>query len=210
MNPVKTGTTTVGMVCKTGVVIATEHRATMGTLIAHKNTQKMFKIDDHLGLTVAGLVGDAQMLAKYLRAEVELYKMKNNRPISVGGAANLLSNILSSSRYFPYWVQLLIGGVDKSGKYVYALDAAGGSIPDEYVSTGSGSPYVYGIMEDYFKANMSVDAGIDLAIRAISVAMRRDSASGNGLSVASITLEKGFVELDEKDIEKRISKLKIK
>ncbi|MDG6220816.1 MAG: archaeal proteasome endopeptidase complex subunit beta [Candidatus Thermoplasmatota archaeon] len=209
MKPVKTGTTTVGMVCKDGVVLATEHRATLGTLIAHKNTQKLFKIDDHLGLTVAGLVGDAQMLAKYLTAEVELYKMKNNKPISVGGAANLLSNILSGSRYFPYWVQLLIGGADKTGKYVYALDAAGGSIPDVYVSTGSGSPYVYGVMEDYYKENMSADAAIDLAIRAITMAMRRDAASGNGLSVAAITEEKGFVELDPKDIEKRIAKLKL-
>jgi len=210
MKPVKTGTTTVGMVCKEGVVLATEHRATMGTLIAHKTTKKLFKIDDHLGLTVAGLVGDAQMLAKYLTAEVELYKMKNNRPISVMGAANLLSNILSGHRYFPYWVQLLIGGVDKSGTYVYALDAAGGSIPDVYVSTGSGSPYVYGVMEDYYEEKMTVEAGIDLAIRAISMAMRRDSASGNGISVSYITEKDGFVELDDKEVEKRITKLKLK
>ena len=56
----KKGTTTVGLTCKDGVVIATEHRATMGTLIAHKKTQKLFKIDDNIGLTVAGLVGDAR------------------------------------------------------------------------------------------------------------------------------------------------------
>ena len=209
MKPVKTGTTTIGMVCKDGVVIAAEKRATMGHMIAHKSTQKLFKIDQHIGLTVAGLVGDAQMLAKYLTAEVELYKMKNNKPITIRGASNLLSNILSSQRYFPYWVQLLIAGVDDSGRYVYALDAAGGSIPDSYVSTGSGSPFVYGVMEDYYKDTIDVNAGTDLAIRSITLAMRRDAASGNGLSVASITEKDGFVELDEKDIEKRLSKLKL-
>ncbi|MCK4970361.1 MAG: proteasome subunit beta, partial [Thermoplasmata archaeon] len=68
----QTGTTTTALVCKNGVVMATEHRATAGTLIAHKKTQKLFKIDDNLGLTVAGLVGDAQTLARYITAEAEL------------------------------------------------------------------------------------------------------------------------------------------
>ena len=58
----KTGTTTVGMVCRDGVVIATEQRATMGTLIAHKTTKKLFKIDTHLALATAGLVGMCRFL----------------------------------------------------------------------------------------------------------------------------------------------------
>ncbi len=203
----KTGTTTVGIVCKDGVVLATERRATMGTMIAHKNTKKLFRIDRHLGLTVAGLVGDAQLLARYLTAEVELYRMKNNRPISVRGAANMLSNILSSQRYFPYWVQLLIGGVDSEGPHVYALDPAGGAIPDKYVSTGSGSPFVYGILENYYKDDISVSEAVDLAVRAISMSMRRDSASGDGINVATITQKEGFKELSEKDVEKRLSKM---
>ncbi len=76
---IKKGTTTIGLVCRDGVVMATEMRATMGTLIAHKTTQKLFKIDDNLGLTVAGVVGDAQTLARYITAEVELYKLKRNQ-----------------------------------------------------------------------------------------------------------------------------------
>ncbi|MCD6461910.1 MAG: archaeal proteasome endopeptidase complex subunit beta [Thermoplasmata archaeon] len=204
---VKTGTTTVGITFKDGVVLATEKRATMGTMIAHKNTQKLFRIDNHLGLTVAGLVGDAQLLARYLTAEVELYRMKNNRPITVKGAANLLSNILSGSRYYPYWVQLVIGGVDSTGPSIYALDAAGGSIPDIYVATGSGSPFVYGVMEDYYKEDMKEGEAVDLAIRAVTMAMRRDAASGNGISVAVITSKKGFTELEEKDIAHRIEKM---
>lgn len=205
---VKKGTTTIGLVCQEGVVMATEQRATMGTLIAHKTTQKLFKIDDNIGLTVAGVVGDAQTLARYITAEVELYKLKRGQPMSVKSAATLTSNILAGSRFYPYWVGLILGGIDREGAHVYALDMVGGAIPDDYVTTGSGSPYVYGVLEDHYQKGMSVNDGMDLAIRALHAAMKRDSASGDGYSVASITKD-GFVALDEKDIQKRLSKLKL-
>jgi len=205
---VKKGTTTIGMVCKDGVVMATEMRATMGTLIAHKTTQKLFKIDDNLGLTVAGVVGDAQTLARYITAEVELYKLKRGQQMSVRSAATLTSNILAGSRFYPYWVGLILGGVDREGNHVYALDMVGGAIPDDYVTTGSGSPYVYGVLEDHYEKGMAVNDGIDLAMRSLHAAMRRDSASGDGYSVASITKD-GFASLDDKEVQKRLSKLKL-
>ncbi len=205
----QTGTTTTALVCKDGVVMATEHRATAGTLIAHKNTQKLFKIDDNLGLTVAGLVGDAQTLARYITAEAELYRLKRNQPMSVKAASTMMANILSGRAYFPYWVQLIIAGVDGSGGHVYSLDAAGGSIEDEYVSTGSGSPYVYGVLEDHFKSGITTSQAVDLVIRAITVAMARDAASGNGIEVAIIN-NKGFNLVTEKDIKERTKKMGLK
>lgn len=205
---VKTGTTTIGLVCKEGVVMATEMRATMGTLIAHKTTQKLFKIDDNLGLTVAGVVGDAQTLARYITAEVELYKLKRGQPMSVRSAATLTSNVLGGSRFYPYYVGLILGGIDREGGHVYALDMVGGAIPDDYVTTGSGSPYVYGVLEDHYEKGLLVNDGIDLAIRGLHAAMRRDSASGDGYSLASITKD-GFVTYDEKDIQKRLAKMRL-
>lgn len=205
---VKKGTTTIGMVCKDGVVMATEMRATMGSLIAHKTTQKLFKIDDNLGLTVAGVVGDAQTLARYITAEVELYKLKRGQQMTVRSAATLTSNILAGSRFYPYYVGLILGGTDRDGHHVYALDMVGGAIPDDFVTTGSGSPFVYGVLEDHFEKGLAVNDGMDLAIRALHAAMRRDSASGDGYSVASITKE-GFATLDEKEIQRRLSKLKL-
>jgi len=205
---VKKGTTTIGLVCQDGVVMATEQRATMGTLIAHKTTQKLFRIDDNIGLTVAGVVGDAQTLARYITAEVELYKLKRGQPMSVRSAATLTSNILAGSRYYPYWVGLILGGMDRDGPHVYALDMVGGAIPDDYVTTGSGSPYVYGVLEDHYQKGLTVSDGMDLAVRALHAAMKRDSASGDGYSVASITKD-GFVPLDDKEIQKRLSKLKL-
>jgi proteasome beta subunit len=204
----KKGTTTVGIVCKDGVVMGTEHRATMGTLIAHKGTKKLFKIDDNIALTVAGLVGDAQVLARYLSAEVELYKLKRGMQMSIRASSTLMSNILNGSKYYPYWVQLLVGGVDEEGMHVYSIDAAGGSISDVYCTTGSGSPYVYGVLEDNFEEGLSTSEGVDLAIRGITAAMKRDSASGNGLDIAVLTKD-GYKEIPEDEIKKRMAKMKL-
>ncbi len=205
---IDTGTTTVGIVCRDGVILAADRRATAGTMIAHKRTRKVFRLDENLGLTTAGLVGDLQVLARYITAEVELYKLKRNAPMPVEAAATLTANILSGRRFFPYLVQLVIGGVDRKGNHVYSLDLAGGSLPDNYVSTGSGSPYVYGILEDHYREGLPSSDGADLAIRAVAVAMRRDAASGEGIDVAVITPD-GYTELQDKDVEKRKTAMKI-
>ncbi|RLF40090.1 MAG: proteasome endopeptidase complex, archaeal, beta subunit [Thermoplasmata archaeon] len=199
----KTGTTTLGMVCREGVIIATEQRATMGTLIAHKATKKLYKIDEHLALATAGLVGDLQVLARYLRAEANLYRLKRDIPMPVGSAATLMANILNQRKFMPYYVQLILAGYDRTGGHVYSLDAAGGAIPDKYTSAGSGSPYVFGVLEDNFKDDMSVEDGIDLAIKAISAAERRDSASGGMIDIAVITKE-GFQEVPKEEIKQKI------
>jgi len=205
---VETGTTTLGLVCKDGVVLAADRRATAGTLIAHKRTKKIYRLDDNLGLTTAGLVGDLQTLARYITAEVELYKLKRSTPMPVEACSTLMANILSGSRYFPYWVQILIGGVDRSGGHVFSIDAAGGSLPDKFVSTGSGSPYVYGVLEDHWKEDLSTNDGADLAIRAVTAAMKRDAVSGEGIDVAIITKD-GFKMLDDKDVERRKTAMKL-
>ena len=206
----KTGTTTIGIVNSDGVVLASEHRATMGNFIAHKETQKVFKIDDNLGLTTAGLVGDAQVLARYVKAEVELYRLRRQAPMSVKAAATLMSNILrrgGGSQGF-FYVGLIVGGHDSEGGHVYSLDAAGGSIPDNYISVGSGSPYAYGVLEDHFKKDLSLSDSIDLAIRALNAAMKRDSASGDGMAIITITKD-GYVEVSDEEISKRASRMGI-
>lgn len=197
----KKGTTTLGLVCKDGIVMATEMRATMGNLIGHKTTQKLFRISDNMALTVAGLVGDAQMLARWLSAEVKLYELKHGTQMSLKAASTLMANIMNGRRYMPFWVQLLLGGNDSEGSHIYSLDAAGGSIPDKFQTTGSGSPFVYGVLEDRFKENMSLTEGKKLGVRALTAAMKRDSASGDGISMCVID-SNGFQKVTTKEIEK--------
>ncbi|NLM02089.1 Proteasome subunit beta {ECO:0000255/HAMAP-Rule:MF_02113} [Methanothermobacter wolfeii] len=209
MNDKKTlkGTTTVGITCRDGVVFATERRASMGNLIAHKTADKIFRIDEHIAATIAGSVADAQSLMKYLKAEAALYRMRNSERISIEAAAALASNILHSSRFYPFIVQTLLGGVDDKGSKIYSLDPSGGMIPDKFVSTGSGSPIAYGVLEDRYTEDLYVDEGVDIAIRAIKSAMERDTYSGNGILVATVTEEEGFRMITEEEIQKRIEDL---
>ena len=201
------GTTTVGLTCKDGVVFASEQRATMGSLIAHKNTQKIFKIDNHIVATIAGSVGDAQNLMKYISAEVALYQLRNNMQMSIDSAATLTSNILHSARFAPYFVQTLLGGVDTKGPKIYSLDPSGGLIPDDFISTGSGSVFAYGVLEDRYSKDLTVDEGIDVAIRAIKSAMERDAYSGNGVLVSIVKKDDGYKALTKEEIQERYNKI---
>lgn len=197
------GTTTVGLVCKDGIILATESRATMGFLIASKDAKKIYQIDDLVGMTTAGSVGDAQRIVKIIQVESKLYKMRRQENMTIKGIASLLSNILSGSRYYPFMVQLIVGGVDKNGPNIYSLDALGGQLEEtRAVATGSGSPIVYGILEDRYKENLSIDDGIELATRSLHNAIKRDAASGNGIKVVKITSE-GYVEIEDSIIQEK-------
>ena len=200
----KTGTSTLGITFNGGVVVGADHRATMGHFIANKSVQKLFQIGDRLALTTAGLVGHAQSLSRTLSAEVALFELRRQQPMTVKGAATLTANILSGR---PHWVQLLIVGVDEDGGHVYSIDSAGGSIPDVYCATGSGSPYMYGVLEDGFEENMSETEALKLAARALHASGQRDAASGNGMDLAVITAEKGFQQLSIEEVENLLSSL---
>jgi len=200
------GTTTIGLVFSSGVILATEKRATMGYMIASKKAKKVYQVADRIGMTTAGGVGDAQQLARILTVECNLYQIRRSRPITVGATATLLSNYLNQNRYFPYYVQLLIGGIDESGPSVYSVDAMGGATKEEeIVSTGSGSPMAYGVLEDRFIPMMSEDEAIDLAIRGLKSAMKRDAGSGEGIHVVVITKGK-YEELSEDKLKEYLAK----
>jgi len=194
------GTTTVGVVCSDGVILGADMRATMGHFIANKKTDKVLKLQDHLAMTVAGGVGDAQSLNRLLKAECSLYEMQRKQRISVKGAATLLGTVLQQSKYYPYWVQLLVGGIDLEDKPgIYSIDMAGGVVSEEFVSTGSGSMMVYGVFEDQFSKNKTIKENLPLVVRAINSAMKRDSASGDGLNIVTID-KKGYKKLSQSEI----------
>jgi proteasome beta subunit len=174
----KTGTTTVGLVCKECVILASESKSTMGWLVSGKEVQKIFQIDDRMALTISGGVGDAQAMIRILKAEINIYKLTRNAPITVKAVATLLSNILSQSRWYPYMFMPILGGVDKDGYHVYTIDPVGGIEKDTSASTGSGSPIAYGVIDDGFREGMPREEGVRLAVRAIRSARERDVFSG--------------------------------
>ncbi len=195
---VLTGTTTIGVVCRDGIVLGTDTRATLGTFVAHKRAKKVYAIDDHVAMTIAGGVADAQTVVEILRANSKLYKFEKGLPIPISAVARLAANLLFSSRYYPFILQSIIGGIDDNGPRIFAIDPLGSVTEEKCVSTGSGSPVAYGVLEPGYKEGMTIREAVPLVIRAVSSAMKRDSASGDSFDVAVITKE-GYREFDENE-----------
>ncbi|KYH36239.1 MAG: Proteasome subunit beta, archaeal [Candidatus Bathyarchaeota archaeon B23] len=190
------GTTTVGVVCRDGVILATDTRATMGTYVASKRAKKVYRITDRLAMTVAGGVAVAQRVVEILRANACLFELENRRPMPISAAARLVSNLLFSNREvgMPLPLQALVAGFDDSGPHIYSLDPFGSVTEEKVVSTGSGSPIAYGVLEDQYQEGRTVKELLPIVVRAVDSAMKRDVASGDNFDVAVITKE-GFREL---------------
>jgi len=199
------GTTTVGVVCKDGVILASDTRVTMGFYVAHKHGKKIYKIDDHLAMTIAGTVADAQRTVDILAANAQLYKINLGRPIPVSSAARLVANLLFSARYIPLVTQVLVGGVDETGPHVFSLDPFGSLTEEKCVATGSGSPVAYGVLEDKFRDGMTVEEALPIVVKAVDAAMKRDAASGDSFNVAVIDAN-GFRELTDEEKRKLLAK----
>ena len=196
------GTTTIGAVCKDGVILASDTRVTMGFYVAHKFGKKVYKIDDHIGMTIAGTVADAQRVIDIITANVQLYRINLNRPMPVSSAARLTANLLFSARGLQ--AQVLIGGVDETGPHVFSLDPFGSLTEEKSVSTGSGSPIAYGVLEDKYREDMSVEELLPIIVKAVNAAMKRDVASGNNYNIIIIDKE-GYRELAEAEKSKLLA-----
>lgn len=188
----KTGTTTVALVCKDGVVLCADKRVTSGYLVAYKKYEKIVQITDNIAVTVAGTVSDVQLLTKLLKAELKLKDLRTNRQVKVKEAVNLLSSMVYNNiRKFsviPGISHFVLGGKDDEGVHAYDIGADGSVTNiDEYTSSGSGSVMAYGVLETLYKKDMTVEEGVKLGAKAINAAVQRDIASGNGIDIVSIT-----------------------
>ncbi len=183
------GATTIGIVCRDGVILASEKRVAYGYLIVSKGVKKVFKITDRIGAACAGLVGDMQILVHEVEAQANLYGMDVGRSISVRSAAKLMSNILFNRRYAPLITQTIVGGLDEEGPSLYVLDVLGSVIPDKYAVVGSGTEIAIGVLEEGYKEDIKIKEGKELVIRSIKSAISRDVMSGDGIDFLILTKE---------------------
>lgn len=198
----KTGTTTIGMKIKDGVILASDQRATMGNLIAHSSVQKVYPLSDNIGMTIAGVVGDAQMMVRYMQSEISIYSMKKGSPMSVRAASTLVGNVIRQG----FYLGLIVGGYDATGGHIYSIDAAGGSIEDNYTSIGSGSVFALGSLEASYRPDMTKKDAIDVAITALNSARKRDNCTGDGMLISFIG-SKGYEEIPNDQIQARCAEL---
>lgn len=196
---VETGTTTIGLIASDAVILAADKRATLGRMKTTKNAQKIFELGPGLGLTIAGSVGDAQQLVRIMRSQLKLRQLEATA-LTVEGTATLLSNILHAQRLYPFFNQFILGGVRSDEPELYDLDPMGGKLDyQRFTATGSGTPMSYGLLEDAYEEDMSLDDGKELAVRTVTTAMERDTASGDGIDVAVITSD-GVTRLDTDEV----------
>lgn len=198
----KTGTTTIGIKLKDGVILASDQRATMGNLIAHSHVQKVYQLSDNIGMTIAGVVGDAQLMVRYMQSEISIYSMKKGSPMSVTAAATLVASVIRQG----FYLGLIVGGYDKTGGHIFSIDGAGGYIEDNYCSVGSGSMFALGSLEATFKEDMTKEEGINAAITALNSARRRDNCTGDGMLVSYIGPD-GYESLSPDEVRSRCESL---
>ncbi|WP_052833838.1 archaeal proteasome endopeptidase complex subunit beta [Staphylothermus marinus] len=180
-------TTTVGIVVGDYVVLAADKRATAGSLVAHKRVKKIIRIDDYIAMTISGLVADAEIIAEQARFIARKYKLELGRPIKVSALASNLSIILNAYlRMSPYIVQLLLGGYDDNGPHLFYIDLFGSLSEEKYMATGSGSPTAFGVLEEEYRSDLSLDEAKELAFKAVSAATKRDGFSGEGVDIVVI------------------------
>lgn len=180
-------TTTAGVIAGDYVVLAADKRATAGALVAHKRVRKIIRIDDYIAMTISGLVADAEFIAEQARFIARRYKLEVGKPIKVSALASNISVILNAYlRISPYIVQLLLGGYDEKGPHLFYMDLFGSLSEEKYMATGSGSPIAYGVLEEGYRSDMSLDEAKELVFKAVSAATRRDGFSGEGVDIVVI------------------------
>ncbi len=202
---IKKGTTTCALTCKDGVILAADTRASAGFFIADRHVMKIQKVDRHVGMTIAGGVADAQNLVDIMRYNSNIYRLTNKEPIPIKSAARLCSNVLFNQRYYPFFVQIILAGVDKTKEegQIYNIDLFGSMTSEKFISTGSGSPVAYGYLETEFKENLTINDAYKIAIQAIAAAIIRNAGTGDGINVVIIDKD-GYRELS-KEMKKAVS-----
>lgn len=193
-NMLKSNTSIVGIVCKDGVIMAADRRATAGTLIASKNETKLTTVNDYLIMSWTGGVSDAQLTRKMLSAELRLKELKTRSRPSVEESANLLAMLLYRNIRTPSMVPSIVGtllcGFNEDGSVqLFSIwpDGAIMKVTDYDANVSSGMPYILGLLERQYQKDISVKEGVELAKECIKSSTQRDAGSGNGIDVFTIT-----------------------
>ncbi len=199
---IRKGTTTVGIKCVDGIVLAADKRVTSGRIVMDKSFNKVFPISENMAVTIAGTVSDAQLISKLIMAEIRLKKVRTGNEPSSEETANLLTTIVYQNirRLSPILgiTGFLFAGYDDEGLHLYEIGVDGSLIESQdYITDGSGFMNAFGVMDTLYKKDMKVAEGVKLAVKAINAAIQRDTATGEGIDVYTITsqgVKKVFAE----------------
>jgi len=186
---IKTGTTCIGLLFKDGVIIAADMRVT-SYKIDSDSFSKVFELSNNIVAAVSGGAADAQLFMRVIKGELKLIELKTERKPLVSEAAMILNSFqYNGIRSQGSIVGLILGGYDiRKGTTLYNLGPDGTIIPHEgYISTGSGSIYVKGVLDTQYTENLTEKDAILLLEKSFKVSFKNDNASGGGFTAKIIT-----------------------
>ena len=205
----KTGTTTVGVIGTDFVLLAADQQATMGHTIADDDARKIYKITENIALTISGTVGDSLAIIRFLKAQANLYEIERGTRMTPKALTSMLSNVLNGNRYYPFIFMPIVGGINTKPELYEVTPFGCISEKKKYAVTGSGTEFALGTLDSDFKEGLTQDEALALAVKAISISRNRDMYTG-GKSITVVMIDKdGYREVDPKEVEKAMSKIKL-
>jgi proteasome beta subunit len=180
------GATAVGISFSDGVTLAAERRVSYGNFIINKHTRKIFPVTESVGAACAGMIADMQVLVRQVEALAKIRKLETRRNVAPNSIAKLMSVIMFERRFFPLLTQIIVGGVDTKSR-IYTLDPLGSVLPDDYAAVGTGAEMALGVIDSEYKSSITAQESKELALKAIRSSVQRDSASGDGVDLLTIT-----------------------
>lgn len=202
---VKRGSPIVGIKSEEGVVLAVLEPQ-LSKLAAPRNSKKIFRIDDHVGVAIAGLSPDARVLIKQARLFCQSNKMTYDEPADVedlaSGVGDLLQRYTQNAGVRPFGVSLLFGGVDDHRVSLIATDPSGSYRGYKATSVGRNSEKVLTVLKEEYRQEITLDEAIALSVQALKEASDKD-LSADGMNIAVVTKEsKKFRTLSIEEIQK--------
>ncbi|GAA6005639.1 hypothetical protein JCM10207_005279 [Rhodosporidiobolus poonsookiae] len=180
-----TGTTIVGCLYDSGIVLGADTRATEGPIVADKNCEKIHYISEHIRCCGAGTAADTEFTTNMISSNIKLHELSTGRPPLVATAMTMLKQYL-----FQYQghvgAALVLGGIDPTGPHLYTVAPHGSTDKLPYVTMGSGSLAAMAVFESYWKPNMTRQQAIDLVSEAIESGIWNDLGSGSNVDVCVI------------------------
>jgi proteasome beta subunit len=180
--------TVVGLKSRDGVVMATDRRLSYGNIVLSRAAKKIFVVDERAAVAFAGLYGDVSGLVRFLQADISAYKLIANAPVTIRSIARRLSVLMYSYKWFPFFVETLVGGVESDGTpRLHVLDPLGSTLEEDYTAVGSGATIAFGFLENNYSSNVTVEEAEKIALSAVRTAIGRDIGSGDGIDIVTIT-----------------------
>jgi proteasome alpha subunit len=206
---VSRGTASVGVRTSDGVVLGADRRV-RSPLMERASVEKLHKVDDHIGVASAGHVADARQLVDFARRRAQTELLRYDEPIPVETLTKAVTDHIQQYTQTggarPFGVALLVGGIANGEPRLFETDPSGTPYEWQATAIGGDRGEIQGVLEEHYRADLDLDGGVDLALRALAVG--RDELDAEGVELATIDVEsESFQPLETETVESHLAEI---